>query len=208
MPRSERASSLEPKHTDPSCQVIGHGVSIHRALSCKHMAPKLAEVAGVRAALALFDDAYATRLTRPGRTVEHPLAVAASLLDAGRQAPVIVAGLLHDVLEDTDVTREELSARVGNEVAGLVAALTQDTAIPRYRDRKAALRDQVVAAGPDAADISLADKLAKLRPREEPPRRRKMQHYRATLDLVESRYGESDLSRLLRAELDRLDRRS
>lgn len=172
------------------------------------MAPKLAEVAGVREALALLDEAYATRLTRPGRTVEHPLAVAGSLLDAGRPALVIVAGLLHDVLEDTDVTREELSARVGGEVAGLVAALTQDAAIPRYRERKAALRDQVVAAGPDAADISLADKLAKLRPQEEPPRCRKMQHYRATLDLVESRYGESELSRLLRAELDRLDRRS
>lgn len=198
----------EPHRSGPKHNLLGaEGATVTRpavALWCERMRAQLAEVDGARDALALLDEAYGSRLTRSGRSVEHPMAVADCLLDAGRSAPVILGGLLHDVLEDTEVTYEELRARVGDQIAELVAGLTEDASIAGYRERKAALRAQALGAGPDAAEISLADKLAKLRGRDDPPRRRKMQHYQATLDAVESRYGESILSRQLRAELERL----
>ena len=86
-------------------------------------------------------DAYRTRLRRAGKTVEPPIAVG-ELLTADCQPPtLVVAGLLHDVLEDTDVKPAELQKRFGSDVARLVEALTQDTAIVKYGERKAALRD-------------------------------------------------------------------
>ncbi|HEY7622243.1 MAG TPA: hypothetical protein VH834_20905 [Solirubrobacteraceae bacterium] len=67
--------------------------------------PQLAAIPGVEHALAFLSDAYATRLRRPGRTVEHPVAVARLLAADGQRPPVVVAGLLHDVLEDNLVAR-------------------------------------------------------------------------------------------------------
>jgi (p)ppGpp synthase/HD superfamily hydrolase len=147
--------------------------------------------------------AYRERLRRPGRTVDHPIAVA-ELLDADRQPPqVILAGLLHDVLEDTDVRASELEREFGGEVVRLVLAVTQNDAINGYKPRKASLREQTLAAGKGACAIALADKLAKLRALDERPRRRRLEHYRATVEGIESRYGPTRLSALAREQLER-----
>lgn len=152
------------------------------------------------------DEVYRERLHRPGRSSEHPIEVA-RLLDEDGQAPaVVLAGLLHDVLEDTDVTPKELRDRFDTGVVRLVEALTQDDTIDAYAARKAALRERVFAAGPDAASIALADKLAKLQRSAARPKIRRLAHYRALLDGVERRYGPSRLSERLRAELDRCAR--
>jgi (p)ppGpp synthase/HD superfamily hydrolase len=148
-------------------------------------------------------DAYATRLRRQGRTVEHPIAVSELLADDGQPPPLVLAGLLHDLLEDTDVTPAELQERYGPEVARLVGALTQDTAIVKYGERKAALRAQILDAGPEAVIVALADKTAKLQSSEDRPKRRQMAHYRATLDGIEARYGHSRVSERLREQLQR-----
>jgi hypothetical protein len=78
-------------------------------------------------------DAYRMRLRRAGKTVEHPIAVGELLTDDRQPPTVVVAGLLHDVLEDTDVTPAELRTRFGPDIARLVEALTQDTASARRR---------------------------------------------------------------------------
>ena len=139
-------------------------------------------------------DAYRMRLRRAGKTVEHPIAVGELLTDDRQPPTVVVAGLLHDVLEDTDVTPAELRTRFGPDIARLVEALTQDTAIVNYGERKAALRRQILDADPEAAIVSLADKAAKLQSVEHRPKDRRMAHYRATLDGIEARYGRSRLS--------------
>jgi (p)ppGpp synthase/HD superfamily hydrolase len=148
-------------------------------------------------------DAYRTRLARAGKTVEHPIAVGGLLTDDGQPPTVVVAGLLHDVLEDTDVTPAELHTRFGPDVTRLVVALTQDTAIMKYGERKAALRQQILDAGPEAAIVSLADKTAKLQSAKHRPKDRRMTHYQATLDEIEARYGRSPLSERLREQLKR-----
>jgi hypothetical protein len=88
-------------------------------------------------------------------------------------------------------------------VARLVEALTQDPAIADYDRRKAALREQVLAAGRDAATIALADKAAKLAKEPARPQQSRLDHYRATLEGIERRFGPSPLSERLRAELER-----
>ena len=55
----------------------------------------------------------------------HPVAVADLLRDIGASAGVIAAGFLHDVVEDTDVTPEEIEQHFGLEVRGLVEGVTK-----------------------------------------------------------------------------------
>ena len=98
------------------------------------------------------------RLRRAAKTGDRPIAVGELLTDDGQPSTVVVAGLLHDVLEDTDVTPAKLHTRFGPDVARPVEALTQDTAIVKHGERKAALRRQIVDADPEAAIVSLADK--------------------------------------------------
>jgi len=167
------------------------------------MNDKLAAVRGAHEALRFLNDAYRTRLVRPGRTTEHPITVGRLLADDGQSPRLVIAGLLHDALEDTGAKPGELCEKFGGEITRLVAALTEDRSISQYRARKAALRGQILDAGPDAATISLADKLAKLQGVTSRPKKRKLEHYRLTLNEVEQRYGPSRLSVLLRAQLYR-----
>jgi (p)ppGpp synthase/HD superfamily hydrolase len=144
----------------------------------------------------------------------HPLEVAHLL--AGRDYPdhVIAAGVLHDVLEDTDVTEDELRARFGDEVADLVAAVSEPEGDGDYAQRKARLREVVAAASTDAAAVFAADKVAKAREfrlrlvaRGGDPAavdRDKLDHYWACLELLERRLGPQPLVRQLRFELEAL----
>jgi (p)ppGpp synthase/HD superfamily hydrolase len=91
--------------------------------------------------------------------VEHPIAVAARLEEHGFGDEVLAAALLHDVVEDSETTLEELREPFSPEVAGLVGALTDDEGIDSYRERKAEHRERVAAAPPGALAIYAADKL-------------------------------------------------
>jgi guanosine-3',5'-bis(diphosphate) 3'-pyrophosphohydrolase len=155
--------------------------------------------------IAFLVDAYRGRLRRSGKRVEHSLAVARLLRDMGQARKVVIAGLLHDLLEDTTVSPGELRTRFGSDITQLVQALTEDPSIEDHRARKAALRRQVLAAGRQAATIAVADKTAKLSTEDGRPSERRLEHYRATLEGVERRYGRSRLSRQLREELARCD---
>lgn len=91
--------------------------------------------------------------------LEHPVQVAA-LLDEHRYADeVLAAALLHDVVEDSETTLDELREKFGGEVAGLVGAMTDDESIDDYRERKAEHRERLAAAPGEAMAIYGADKL-------------------------------------------------
>lgn len=91
--------------------------------------------------------------------VEHPMTVAARLEEHGYRDEVLAAALLHDVVEDSETTLDELRELFGEDVAGLVGALTDDESIDSYRERKAEHRERVAAADGEAMAIYGADKL-------------------------------------------------
>jgi (p)ppGpp synthase/HD superfamily hydrolase len=95
--------------------------------------------------------------------VLHPIEVATLLADAGAPDHVIAAGLLPDTIEKTSTEAADLRRRFGVHVASLVVALSEDPAISGYSARKAALRDQVGAAGDEALMVFAADKVSKAR---------------------------------------------
>lgn len=94
--------------------------------------------------------------------LDHPVQVAELLREETSPEPTIAAGLLHDVVEDSGLTVGDVVESFGVEVGELVAALTEDPEISDWEQRKAALRDEVSHAGPQAAAIYAADKLANL----------------------------------------------
>ena len=91
--------------------------------------------------------------------VEHPMRVAALLEEHDYRQEVLAAALLHDVVEDSETNLDEVRAEFGDEVAGLVGALTDDESIDSYRERKAEHRERVAAADGEAMAIYGADKL-------------------------------------------------
>jgi GTP diphosphokinase / guanosine-3',5'-bis(diphosphate) 3'-diphosphatase len=95
--------------------------------------------------------------------VEHPIAVAHLLSDAGYDGALIPAAYLHDVVEKTDVQLDEIRERFGPGVAALVDCLSEDPEIDAYAERKRALRHGILAAGGDAVVIYAADRVANLR---------------------------------------------
>jgi guanosine-3',5'-bis(diphosphate) 3'-pyrophosphohydrolase len=91
--------------------------------------------------------------------IEHPVTVAARLEEQGYGEETVAAALLHDVVEDSETTLDELREKFGEAVAGIVGVLTDDESIESYRERKAEHRERVAAAGEEAMAIYGADKL-------------------------------------------------
>ncbi len=97
-----------------------------------------------------------------GPYVNHLIEVARLLAEAGAPHPVVLAGLLHDTVEDTDVTEAELADRFGAEVAALVAEVTDDKSLPKA-ERKALQVAKAPHKSPGGKMIKLADKTSNLR---------------------------------------------
>ena len=95
--------------------------------------------------------------------IHHPVAVAELLAVQGFGEQAVAAALLHDVVEDSETSVENVEARFGEPVARLVAALTEDESIEAFETRKDAHRRHVVAVGGDALAIYAADKLSNIR---------------------------------------------
>jgi GTP pyrophosphokinase len=95
--------------------------------------------------------------------VEHPIAVAELLSDAGYDGSLIAAAYLHDVVEKTAVELDEIRERFGPGVADLVDCLSEDPDIDGYGERKRALRQRILSSGGDSVVIYAADRVANMR---------------------------------------------
>ncbi len=95
--------------------------------------------------------------------LDHVTEVARLLRNAGFDDELVTAGLLHDAVERGTLTEETLRAEMSDGVCALVLALTEDPTIESFERRKAALREQVAAAGERAATVFAADKLSDIR---------------------------------------------
>ena len=150
--------------------------------------------------------------------VLHPIEVATMLADVGAPDDVVAAGVLHDTLEKTAAEPADLNERFGRRITTLVVALSEDPAIAGYNERKAALRDQVRAAGDEALMVFAADKVSKARElrlalarngrrpsfRRGSKPQRKLEHYRHCAELLDERLAGSPLVESLRRELAEL----
>ena len=120
--------------------------------------------------------------------IVHPLQVAYTLAGIGLDSQTICAALLHDVVEDTDVTNEDLVREFGQEIADMVAGVTklsniqfatvEDTQVENYRR-------MFLAMGKDIRVIliKLADRLHNMRTLKYLSRDRQIANAKETQDL-------------------------
>ena len=142
--------------------------------------------------------------------VMHPMEVASLLDRAHYPDHVIAAAVLHDVLENTGEDVADLEARFGSQVAGLVAAVSDDPSIADEDVRE--LRERVRRTGGYAPAVYAADKVSKVReirialaagvPAEQ--LRSKLQRHRESLAMLEQTIPSSRLVELLRFEIEAL----
>lgn len=134
------------------------------AFSSSRIDSKAGRSALVRGALSVARRAHAGQVRQTGceeiAFIEHPLAVAELLEEHGCRDEVVAAGLLHDIVEHTEIEPAALHERFGDDVGQLVEALTEDASIPDYEERKKEHRERVAAAGEAARAIFAADKTA------------------------------------------------
>ncbi|HEY9454302.1 MAG TPA: HD domain-containing protein, partial [Bradyrhizobium sp.] len=83
---------------------------------------------------------------------------------SGADAELVAAGWLHDTIEDTDTTREELAEEFGARVADIVVEVTDDMSLPKDRRRQKQIED-APHKSPDAKLVKIADKISNVRAR-------------------------------------------
>lgn len=96
--------------------------------------------------------------------INHPIELAELLINEGdiSDTTVIVAAILHDTVEDTETTAEELEAGFGREIAAIVMEVTDDKDLPK-QERKRLQIEKAARCSDPAKLVKLADKICNLR---------------------------------------------
>jgi len=164
------------------------------------------EIALVCAAYRFSDEAHQGQTRLSGEPyITHPLAVAGALAEWRMDVQAIVAALLHDVMEDTAVTKAQIAERFGKQVADLVDGLSKLDKIEfqSYQDAQAEnFRKMLMAMARDLRIvlIKLADRRHNLQTMApiRPEKRKRIAH--ETLEIyapIATRLGLNNISRQL-----------
>ncbi|MEU0692134.1 RelA/SpoT family protein [Streptomyces uncialis] len=159
--RLGRAALLGPASRDRLPDAIGHVVEAHRA----HHPD--AALDALRRAYVLAESSHRGQMRKSGEPyITHPLAVTLILAELGAETTTLTASLLHDTVEDTEVTLEQVRGEFGDEVCFIVDGVTKLEKV----DYGAAaepetFRKMLVATGNDVRvmSIKLADRLHNMR---------------------------------------------
>ena len=162
--------------------VLGPLISVHRRFH-------------PRADLALLNRAYATAeklhegvKRKSGEPyITHPLAVATIAAEIGMDTTTVVAALLHDTVEDTDYSLEELSRDFGSEVSRLVDGVTKlDKVVLGSAAEAETIRKMIVAMAEDprVLVIKVSDRLHNMRTMRFLPPEKQAKKARETLEVI------------------------
>ncbi len=127
------------------------------------------EIKVIRKAYELAKEAHSTQFRHSGEPyIIHPIAVAKILYELGMDGESVAAALLHDVVEDTPITKEEISRDFGEDVANLVEGVTKLGKIPlstKEKQQAENVRKMLMAMSQDirVIIIKLADRIHNMR---------------------------------------------
>ncbi|MGW0937636.1 RelA/SpoT family protein [Streptomyces sp. NPDC002666] len=159
--RLGRVALLGPVSRDRLPDAIGHVAEAHRA----HHPD--ADLSVLHRAYVLAESSHRGQMRKSGEPyITHPLAVTLILAELGAETTTLTASLLHDTVEDTEVTLDQVREQFGEEVCYLVDGVTKLEKV----DYGAAaepetFRKMLVATGDDVRvmSIKLADRLHNMR---------------------------------------------
>ncbi|WP_186626529.1 bifunctional (p)ppGpp synthetase/guanosine-3',5'-bis(diphosphate) 3'-pyrophosphohydrolase [Rhodococcus sp. BP22] len=157
-------------------------VSLHRDLYPK------ADLALLQRAYDVADERHATQMRKSGDPyITHPLAVANILAELGMDTTTLVAALLHDTVEDTGYSLEQLTEEFGEEVAHLVDGVTKlDKVALGSAAEGETIRKMIIAMArdPRVLVIKVADRLHNMRTMRFLPPEKQARKAKETLEVI------------------------
>ncbi len=146
-------------------------------------------VSQINAAYEMARSAHASQNRSSGELyINHPIAVARIVADIGLDEISIVAALLHDAVEDTEITLDDVESNFGNEVATIVDGVTKLERLQfdsKEAQQAATMRKMLVAMARDlrVLMIKLADRLHNMRTIAAVPHEKQQRVAQETLDI-------------------------
>jgi GTP pyrophosphokinase len=175
-----RLSRLSPSRATPPSALD----PVVRGLLANH--PK-ADLGPVQLAFQVADAAHAGQVRASGHPyITHPIAVASILADLGMDTPTLCAALLHDTLEETSLTAEQIREQFGDQVALIVDAVSRLQKVNAGEIKQAEMIRRMVIAmarDPRALVVKLADRLHNMRTLRFLPEHRQERKARQTLEV-------------------------
>ncbi|MFD4292315.1 RelA/SpoT family protein [Rhodococcus sp. NPDC058532] len=157
-------------------------VAIHRELYPK------ANLATLQRAYDVAEERHAHQKRKSGDPyITHPLAVATILAELGMDTTTLIAALLHDTVEDTGYSLEQLTGDFGEEVAHLVDGVTKlDKVVLGHAAEAETIRKMIIAMArdPRVLVIKVADRLHNMRTMRFLPPEKQARKARETLEVI------------------------
>ena len=184
MPSADRARVLPWRRQYASApDMLGPLVAAYR-----ERRPK-ADLSLIQRAFEAAEAAHSTQVRKSGESyIHHPVAVATIVAELGLDDVTIASALLHDAVEDTGVTLEDVSRDFGPEVAAIVDGVTKLERVrfdSREAQQAASMRKMLVAMAKDwrVLIIKLADRLHNMRTIAAMPEYKQKRTAQETLDI-------------------------
>lgn len=111
----------------------------------------------IERAIIFMTDHFAKCNRNEKPVILHSIAVGYRLMELKQSIDLIIAGFLHDLVEDSNCTIEDIQNEFGKKVAKLVSAITVDPSMLDYKKRYRMLMDQIINCGQDAALLKAID---------------------------------------------------
>lgn len=188
MRATDHATGSGPLHAPLDAAPDDHGLS--RLLDKIVAYHSTADLDRLRAAYAVARERHAHQKRKSGEPyIVHPVAVASLLADLRLDVDTIVTAILHDTVEDTELTLGDVSAQFGPDVAAMVDGVTKLAKVSRARGSSKQgenLQKLVLAIADDVRVllVKLADRLHNMRTLEHHPRAEKREAIaRETLEI-------------------------
>jgi GTP pyrophosphokinase len=123
------------------------------------------------------DATKATRKYSGDPYIVHPEGVAAILKSLGANEDLVQAGLCHDLLEDTEVTWDELKDNVNENVADIVEEVTTDEFIKEKFGKEIAIDKELLHLSNEALALKLADQLYNYSDHADEKQKKRIKHH-------------------------------